>query len=48
MVHDWRSNGRVHSAYWWGFGVTMVVQQLRPVVGYSDTWYRVTDFLLAF
>lgn len=48
MVHDWRSNGRVHIAYWWGFGVTMAVQLLRPVIGYSDAWYRFADFLLAF
>ncbi|MCF2514475.1 hypothetical protein LVY65_05265 [Sphingomonas sp. G124] len=48
MVHDWRSQGRVHPAYWWGFGVTIAVQVLRLVVGYSDAWYRFTDFLLAF
>ena len=48
MVHDWRSHGRVHPAYWWGFGVTLAVQVLRPVIGYTDAWYRFTDFLLAF
>lgn len=48
MVHDWRSHGRVHPAYIWGLGVMVTVQALRPVVGYSDAWYRVTDFLLAF
>ena len=48
MVHDWRSRGRVHPAYWWGFGAMLVVQMLRPVVGYTEAWYRFTDFLLAF
>lgn len=48
MVHDWRSRGRVHPAYWWGFGALIGMYILRPIVGYSDAWYRVTDFLLAF
>ena len=48
MVHDWRSRGRVHPAYWWGFGALMAVQLLRPVIGHSGAWYRFTDFLLAF
>ena len=48
MIHDWRSHGRVHPAYLWGFGVMVTVQILRPIVGYSDAWYRVTDLLLAF
>ena len=48
IVHDWRSRGRVHPAYWWGFGAVMTVQLLRPVVGHSGAWYRFTDFLLAF
>jgi len=48
MVHDWRSDGRVHPAYWWGFGVTLVVQLSRPVIGNTEAWYRFTAFLLAF
>jgi len=48
MVHDWRSHGRVHPAYWWGLGVTATVQAMRPVVGYTEAWYRVADFLVAF
>ena len=48
IVHDRRSLGRVHPAYWWGLGVTLSVQLLRPVVGHSEAWYRVTDMLLAF
>lgn len=48
MVHDWRSRGRVHPAYWWGFGALMTVQVLRPIIGHTEAWYRFTDFLLAF
>jgi hypothetical protein len=48
MVHDWRKYGRVHPAYWWGFGSLIAVYVLRPIVGYSDAWFRFTDFLLAF
>ena len=48
IVHDWRSYGRVHPAYWWGLGVMLSVQLMRPVVGYTEAWFRFTDFLLAF
>ena len=48
MVHDWRSHGRVHPAYLWGFAVTLSVHWLRPVVGYREAWYRFADYLLAF
>jgi hypothetical protein len=48
MVHDWRSRGRVHPAYWWGFGAMMAVQIARPLIGPTEVWYRFTDFLLAF
>ena len=48
MVHDWRSYGRVHPAYWWGFSLGLLVLLLRPVIGYTDAWYRFTDFLIAF
>jgi hypothetical protein len=48
MVHDKRSYGRVHPAYWWGFGVIIAVQLSRPLIGHTETWYQFTDFLLAF
>ena len=48
MIHDRRSHGRVHPAYWWALGVTLTVQLSRPVLGYTEAWYRFTDFLLAF
>ena len=48
MVHDWRQRGRVHPAYWWGFGITVAVDLLRPVIGYTQAWYSIGNFLLAF
>jgi hypothetical protein len=48
IIHDWRTHGRVHAAYLWGLGVMLAVHWLRPVVGYSETWYRIADFLLRF
>lgn len=48
MVHDWRSRGRVHPAYWWGFAGFVAVQALRPTFAYTEGWYRITDLLLSF
>lgn len=48
IVHDRRSHGRVHPAYWWGLGILLAVQLSRPLVGYTDGWYRLTDFLIGF
>ena len=48
MVHDRRSHGRVHPAYWWGFGVTIGVFVVRTAIAHSAAWYRFTDLLLSF
>jgi hypothetical protein len=48
MVHDWRSHGRVHPAYWWGFGAMLLVQAARPALAHTNAWYAVTAFLLGF
>ena len=48
MVHDWRSHGRVHPAYWWGFAITVLMLPFRLIVGRTEAWYRFTDFLVAF
>lgn len=48
MIHDWRSHGRVHPAYWWGFGATMLVQLSRPLLDHTEAWYRFADFLVRF
>ena len=48
MINDWRRNGQVHAAYNWGFGISLAVHLLRPVVGDTAAWIRFTDFLLTF
>lgn len=48
MIHDWKSHGRVHPAYWWGLGATLVVHASRPILAHTDAWYGFTDFLLRF
>jgi hypothetical protein len=48
IVHDWRSYGRVHPAYWCGLGIMLAVQLARPLIGHSQAWYSFTNFLLAF
>jgi hypothetical protein len=48
LVHDYRSHGRVHPAYWWGLGASVVVQLLRPVLAHTQAWYSVADFLVRF
>ncbi len=47
-IHDWRTHGRVHPAYWWGLGVTLAVQVSRPLLAHTALWHSVSDFLLAF
>ena len=48
MVRDWRSEGRVHPAYWWGLGATMAVQLSRPLLAHTATWYQIAEFLVRF
>ena len=48
MVHDWRSYGRVHPAYLWGFSLSLLLLMARPVIGYTQAWYNFADFLVSF
>ena len=48
IVHDKRSNGTVHPAYWWGFGGTLALYAGRLLAANSQTWYGITDYLLRF
>lgn len=48
MVHDWKAQGRVHPAYWWGFGALITVLVARPLIGYTDGWYQFASFLARF
>lgn len=45
MIHDRWAHGRVHPAYWWGFGATVAVHLSRPLIAHSEGWYRVADYL---
>jgi hypothetical protein len=48
MVHDWRSNARVHPAYWWAFSVGTIAIVVRPLIAHTGAWMQATDSLLAF
>lgn len=48
MIHDRRSHGRVHPAYWWGFGATVAVQMARPLLANTGAWLSFADFLARF
>src|SRR4051794_36481196 len=48
MVHDWRSHGRVHPAYWWGFGISAIALPARPFVAHSSAWLATANFLASF
>jgi hypothetical protein len=48
MVHDWRSYGRVHPAYSWGFGISLIALLSRPLVAHSSAWLSAANFLAAF
>ena len=47
MVHDRRTRGRVHPAYWYGGAAVLAVQLLRVPVSTSDAWMRMTHWLVA-
>ncbi|MEX2049235.1 MAG: hypothetical protein WEB90_06630 [Gemmatimonadota bacterium] len=47
MVHDRRTRGRVHPAYWVAGGVVLAVQLLRVPLSGTVGWLRVTDWMLA-
>jgi heme A synthase len=47
MLHDRRTRGSVHPAYWIAGGVVVAVQVLRVPLSGTGAWLRVTDWLLA-
>jgi hypothetical protein len=47
MLHDRRTRGRVHPAYWIAGGAVLAVQVLRVPLATTAAWARVTDWLLA-
>jgi hypothetical protein len=48
MIHDRRTTGRVHPAYWLAGGALVAVQILRVPLSATDAWMRFTHWLLAF
>jgi hypothetical protein len=48
MVHDRRTTGRVHPAYWLAGGALLAVQVLRVPLSGTDLWLRLTHWLTAF
>ncbi|MEP6691950.1 MAG: hypothetical protein ABJD07_12400 [Gemmatimonadaceae bacterium] len=48
MVHDRRTRGRVHPAYWYAGAAVLAVQLLRVPLSTTPAWTRVTEMLVAF
>jgi hypothetical protein len=48
MIHDRRTRGRVHPAYWFAGGAVVAVQVLRVPVSATGAWAQVVGWLVAF
>jgi hypothetical protein len=48
MIHDWRTRGRVHPAYWIGGGLWLAIQLGRVPFSRTPEWLGVADWLLRF
>jgi hypothetical protein len=47
MIHDRRTRGRVHPAYWWAGGAVVAVQVLRAPIAGTAAWAKITDWAVA-
>lgn len=47
MLADWRTNGRVHPAYWWGMGINVGVFLASMALAYSPLGYAITQAVVA-
>lgn len=47
ILVDWRSNGRVHPAYWWGMGINVGAFLASMVLAYSPLGYAITAAVIA-
>ena len=47
MVADWRANGRVHPAYWWGMGINVGGFLASMALAYSPLGYAITEAVIA-
>lgn len=47
MLVDWRANGRVHPAYWWGMGINVGAFLASMALAYSPLGYAITEAVIA-
>lgn len=47
MLVDWRRDGRVHPAYWWGMGINVGAFVVSMMLAYSPLGYAFTDWVTA-
>jgi hypothetical protein len=47
MIADWRSEGRVHPAWWWGMGINVGVFVTSMLLAYSPLGYAVTEWVVS-
>lgn len=47
IIADLRREGRVHPAYWWGFGAYVAVFAASMLLAYSPLGYALTDWVIA-
>ncbi len=47
MLVDWRTNGRVHPAYWWGMGINVGGFLASMALAYSPLGYAITEAVIA-
>lgn len=47
MIHDRKTRGRIHPAYWYGGAIVLAVQLLRLPLSTTSGWMHVTDWLIA-
>ena len=48
FLYDWKTRGRPHPAYAWGFGAVLLVHLSRPSMARTEAWYGIADFLVRF
>jgi hypothetical protein len=47
ILVDWRTNGRVHPAYWWGMGINVGGFLASMALAYSPIGYAITEAVIA-
>jgi len=47
MIADWRRDGRVHPAYWWGMGINVGVFVASMALAHSPLGFAATEWVIA-